>query len=1038
MALLLPPGSNPCPRCGSAHRDSARFCDACGTLLAPEPEAGSQSLFDGELKYVTVLFGDIVGSTEMVASRSPDEAQTILTPAVKAMAEAVQTFDGTLNHVLGDGVMALFGAPFSQEDHALRACCAALRMHEAVAASRSPVQLRVGIASGLTLLSTVGAGVAGAYPAFGATIHLASRLQAMARPGTTLCATSTRALTGPTVDLVPLGPHALRGFGVQQDVFALAGMRQIGLRFSGAVARGLSPHVGRDCELAELSTHAEAARTRAVAVAIVGDAGAGKSRLAWEFTRSLPTDTWQVIQAEAVSYGRDVPYQLIGALLRSGLGIEARDDPSDSIRRVRRRLATLDDAAACAPALLSLLGLPLGEDAAAWDMLNPQHRRDALRDSVGAVLNALARRPTLLLIEDLQWADEESLRLLDFSPASGCRLLVLMTHRPDFVPAWTRPISNVVTLQPLSSDSMDGLVRQAFPGIASPALRQALIGRSAGNPFFLEELARDVLTAEARQDGSPGDQQTAIPSTIQAVIAARIDRLAAEDKRVLVTASALGNRFSFRTLREMFDSCSDSGFRSQLDTLCDAGMFRPAWQSDNEIGFSHALIQEVAYTGLPRAQRCDLHGQIVRTIKRIDADRLAEQAETLVYHAARGEAWEELIVAARIAGRRAASRSAYVEASSFFRQAIVACEHLPRSDDMLASEIDLRFELRTSLFPTAGIDRSLDNSTQAERLARQLGDRHRLGWATAYLARDLQLVGRPSAALDAAARALEASHGDEDLAIAARYFAAQAAYARGDYAWAVTTLRALISTLEARDRMAWTGTPGPAIIFFRNWLIWALSRLGETVEAERAAGEMRRLADEADLPLCRMLAHLSEGFALAFASRLPEAEATLRVSLSLCRKWEFFGWSTNISSCLGHVLSRLGRFDEAFDLIEQAVERTRSSGILVSHANELAWLAEAHQLAGRPGEAARQATRAIEIACLHEERGNEALATVVLGEALADLGSTTAGQAHYAAALRLATETGMAPLIQRCHANLAASERLALTERMATGGHRSG
>ena len=1021
MSHTLSPGSGPCPRCASTNRDVARFCDACGTPLSPEPVFGSQSLLDGELKYVTVLFGDIVGSTEMVAGRSPDEAQEILTPAVKAMIEAVQAFGGTLNHVLGDGVMALFGAPLSQEDHALRACCAALRMHEAAALLRSPTHLRVGLASGPTLLSTLRTGAAGAYPAFGATIHLASRLQALARPGTTLCAASTRALTGPTINLVPLGAHSLRGLGVQQNVFALAGMRQSGLRFTGSVARGLSPHVGRDGELAELSSCAQTACTRAsVTVAIVGDAGAGKSRLAWEFTRLLRADTWQVIQAEAVSYGRDVPYQLIGALLRSGFRIDARDDPGESISRIRSRLADLDDAAVCTPALLSLLALPLGENAAAWDKLDPLRRRNALRDSISALLNALARRrPTLLLIEDLQWADEESLRLLDFLPAPDCRLLLLMTHRPDFAPAWARPISSVVTLRPLSSDSMGRLVQQAFPGITSRALRQALIARSAGNPFFLEELARDALTTEMPHDGTHDDQQLAIPSTIQAVVAARIDRLAAEDKRVMVTASALGNRFSLRTLRAIFSDRPESSFQSQLEALCDAGMFRPIRQSGDEIGFSHALIQEVAYTGLPRAQRRSLHGQIVRTVKCIDADRLAEQAETLVYHAARGEVWEELIVAARIAGRRAASRSAYIEASRFFKQAIEACEQLPRSEETLVSEIDLRFELRTSLFPTAGIGRSLDNSTQAERLARQLGDRRRLGWATAFLARDLQLVGRPGAALDAAGRALDFADGDQDLTVAARYFAAQAAYSRGDYARAVTALRALISTLEARDRMAWTGTPGPSIIFFRGWLIWALSRLGKTFEAETAAGEMRRLADEADLPLCRTIAHLSEGFALAFAGRLPEAEATLRVSLSLCRKWEFFAWSTNISSCLGHVLSRLGQFDEAFDLIEQAAERTRRSGILVSHANELAWLAEAHQLAGRADEAARQAEKAVEVACLHEERGNEALATVVLGEALADLGSIVASKAHYATALRLAIEAGMTPLIQRCRANLA-------------------
>ena len=749
-------GSARCPLCGNINRDAARFCDTCGAALSTEPAVGAQPLLDSELKYVTVLFADIVGSTEMVVDRSPDEAQSILTPAITAMVEAVQALGGTLNQVLGDGVMALFGAPLSQEDHALRACCAAVSMHEVVAATHPPKRLRIGLASGLTLLSspTESAAVAHpAFPAFGATIHLASRLQALARPGTTLCAKNTRSLAGPTAEFVPLGPQALRGFGVEQDVFALVGMRQSVSRFTGSVARGLSPYVGRERELNELSALARKVLTRSsAAVAIVGDAGVGKSRFAWEFSRSLP-DSWQVIQAEAVSYGRDMPYQLIGAVLRSSFGIGAHDDPGESINRIRNRFTSLGDASTCLPPLLSLLALPLREDAAAWDRLDPFHRRDVLRDSVRTVLNALARRqPTLLLIEDLQWADEESLRLLDFVPVADCRLLLVVTHRTDFAPAWVQLAATSLPLKPLSSNSMERLLRHAFPGIISQTLRQALIERSAGNPFFLEELARDALTTEVPQDGTQ-DATSAVPSTIQAVIAARIDKLAAAEKRMVVTASALGNWFPFRTLREMFNDRSDARFHEQLETLYEAGMFRRIRQADNEISFSHALIQEVAYTGLPRAQRRDLHGQVVGTIKRIDAGRLSDLAETLVYHAWRGEVWQEVIAAAGIAGRRAASRSAYVDAALFFTQGIDACGRVPRSKDTLASEIDLRFDLRTSIFPTAGIHRSLDNSTEAERAARQLGDRRRLGWATAFLAKDLQLVGRPSEALVAASRA---------------------------------------------------------------------------------------------------------------------------------------------------------------------------------------------------------------------------------------------------------------------------------------------
>ena len=241
------------------------------------------------------------------------------------------------------------------------------------------------------------------------------------------------------------------------------------------------------------------------------------------------------------------------------------------------------------------------------------------------------------------------------------------------------------------------LVEKAFPAITSRALRQQLIDRAAGNPFFLEELARDALDLNAVADPGQDVQPIRIPPTVQSVVAARIDRLPAEHKALLITASAFGNRLPLKALRRLFADRSETRFQACLDALGEAEMLR-LFQGNPDIHFSHALVQEVAYSALPRVQRIDLHKKIVSTLKEIDPDNHSEHVETLVYHAARGEVWDELVSAARVAGGRALSRSAYVAAGRFFRQAIAACEHLPRSDDLLATEIDLRFELRTALF----------------------------------------------------------------------------------------------------------------------------------------------------------------------------------------------------------------------------------------------------------------------------------------------------------------------------------------------------
>lgn len=956
------------------------------------------------MKYVTVLFADIVGSTGMVADRSPDDARELLAPIVAIMTEAVRGFGGAVNQSLGDGVMALFGVPLSQEDHALRACCAAHQMHAAAAALPHPVRLRVGVASGLTLLSTGGIEAAGAYPAFGATVHMASRLQALARPGTTLCGASTHSLAGAGVHLVPLGPQALRGFPVEQAVFAMAGLRQRGEGFSRSASRGLSRLVGRDRELARMSAQAHLARSGTPArVALVGEAGAGKSRLAWEFVERLradPMPRWQLVRAEALSYGRSVPTQLIAALLRAGLALPPRTAPAEAAARLEALLGP-DAPPDCVPALLSLLELPLGVHAATWDLRDPLRRRDLLQDSVRVMFAALCHQaPTLLLVEDLQWADDESLRLLHALPAHGLPLLTVLTYRPDFTPSATAARTEVIELQPLSAESMGRILAHAFPLLDASPVGTALIERSAGNPFFLEELAREALRSPA--------PVVPVPPTIQSVVAARIDRLAADAKRVLVTAAALGNRFPLRTLHAVMNGPDTQRL---VGRLCEAGLFRPLRPADEDAVFSHALIQEVAYAGLPRGQCRALHASVVGAIKRMPG--AAEMAETLAYHASRGEAWEELIDAAETAGRRAVGRSAYLEATRFFDAAIDACARVPRSAAVLAREIDLRFELRAAIFPTSGLERSLQNSLSAERLARQINDPARLGWATAYVAKDLQLVGRPQDSLAAAARAAALAGEDRNLVFAARYFASQAHYARGDYALAVSGLQALVARVEADDPRAWIGTPGPSVFFAQVWMAWSEARLGRAADAAATSARMHRLANETELPLLQTLALLTEGFTLAFEGRLPEAEAALRRSLQFCRKWEFFAWFTNIASCLGHVLSRLGQSEEAIDLLGQAIEQTRRSGILVSHANEIAWLAEAHRLAGRPDTAAALAREAAATAVAQGERGNEAMAQLVLAEALLQAGGAGAAGA-LAAAAALAAECGMQPMAAQC------------------------
>ncbi len=1007
-----------CRQCGVAGRGGARFCDGCGTRLFPTAADLAPPRSEEELKHITVLFGDVVGSTEIIADLSPEEARQRLTPAIDVMAEAVVAFGGTLNQTQGDGIMALFGAPHSMEDHALRACCAALRMHELAALLRPPTGLRAGLASGLTILSAGGGmGAAGAYLAFGATIHLASRLQHLAEPGRTLCSGEAIRLAGPAVMSEALGGRSIRGLPDEEEVFALLGVSRSSFRFNSAIARGLSPHVGRADELAGLQQAAGLAELgQTVIAAVVGEAGIGKSRLVWEFARSLNLLTWQVYKAEAVSYGRSIPYLLATGLLRSCLDVDDRSPPAEAAARVLAQLAELGGLPPLLQtALLSLLVLPTGAGAAEWDALEPAQRRAALRDGAVRLLQALANgRPLMLLVEDLHWADEESLRLLDLVAAQTPGLLLLSTYRSGFDPAWSGAAVTTLPLGPLGAESMQHLAEAACAGTIDAALQSELLDRAAGNPFFLEEMARAASLAQRATARAGRRSLAAVPATVQAVLAARIDRLGGQEKQVLTAASALGTRFAGDMLRALFADQPGAAFQAQMNRLAEAGLLREDRTNSGDYGFAHALIQEVAYAGLPAARRRSLHADIVGVIQSVYADRLPDQAERLTYHAQQGEAWEEVAIYARLAGQRAASRSAYGDAVGFFQQAIAACERLPHSDETLAVRIDLRFELRNALFPTSDIGQGLIHSQEAERLAAQLGDRRRLAWATAFHARDLTLKGRQGEAITIVERAMAIAGDDAELAITLGFYRGLADYFRGAHEAAAATLQAAIRRAEAGDRFRRYGLPAPATLYLRAWLAWSLARMGRTVEAEEIVDGIRTVATEYGQPLGHLVALLSEGVVHAFADRLIEAEAVLEQSLALCRRWEFYSWFTNIARILGYVLHRMGRSEEATVLLGECVGRSRKGAVLVGLASELAWLAEAQLGAGHTDLALATAHEAVGVAQHQEERGNEAFARYALAQVLAAFGTWHESLEQYRAAAALAEDCGMLPLLQRC------------------------
>ena len=404
-----------CPACRHSNPPGSRFCNRCGasvgetsTLAAPRfssPESyipkhlaekilTSRAALEGERKYVTVLFADLKGSMELLADRDPEEARKILDPVLTHMMDAVHRYEGTVNQVMGDGIMALFGAPIAHEDHAVRACYAALRMQELVnrhteEAQRAhgvTVQIRVGLNSGEVVVRAIGNDLKTDYTAVGETTHLAARMEQLAHPGTVLIAPATFDLVEGFIAVKPLGLVPVKGRGDPVEVYEVSGIGPARTRLQAAARRGLTRFVGRDAEIEVLRRSLERAGAgHGQVVAIVGEAGVGKSRLHWEFTRSHHADGWLVLRSRSASYARGTPYLHVIELLKTYLEIQERDDPRQVRERVADRLLTLDRTLEpLLTPLLALFDVP-GHDAA-WDALDPPQRRHRIQEAVKRLL----------------------------------------------------------------------------------------------------------------------------------------------------------------------------------------------------------------------------------------------------------------------------------------------------------------------------------------------------------------------------------------------------------------------------------------------------------------------------------------------------------------------------------------------------------------------------------------------------------------------------------------------------------------------------
>ncbi|HZP35367.1 MAG TPA: AAA family ATPase [Methylomirabilota bacterium] len=1051
-----------CARCDAVLPADAKFCSECGhSTNSPIPDGARpvspayssgqvaqkaptfKATLEGERKQVTVLFADVKGSMELLADRDPEDARRLLDPVLEHMMEAVRRYGGTVNQVMGDGIMALFGAPLADEDHAIRACYAALRIHETLrwygdqewSPSGVPVSIRVGLNSGEVVVRSIGSDIHMDYTAIGQTTHLAHRMEQAAPPGSTYLTANTLRLVEGRVEAQSLGPMPIKGLLEPVEVYELTGATLLRRRFDTTALRGLTRFVGRDAELRRLGRAlTQAGKNHGQVVAIVGDPGVGKSRLLYEFLHSHRTHGWLVLESESVSYGKTTPFLSVIELLKRYFRLEPRSDPATIQEQVSSTLLALDPGLEpTLPALLALLDVPVENPA--WRALDPPQRRQFVLDAVTRVLVRESHvRPLILVLEDLHWIDSDSEAVLDslIEVVPSARLLILVSYRPEYQHKWdSRAYYRQMKLEPLHPSSADTFLRHLLG--TEPALqplKRILIERTGGNPLFLEECVRTLVESHilAGDRGAlrlmkplPNIQ---VPATVQAVLAARIDRLPTDEKHLLQSAAVIGQDVPFDLLRAVTD-LSDDQLRNSLAHLQAVDLMYEGESSEELVySFKHALTHDVAYQSLLQERRRTLHARIVEEIERLHRDHLGDQVELLAYHATSGETWEKAVAYWRQAGLRALSHSSHDRALDCFERALTALQRLPRSRANVELAIDLRLDIRTSILPLGRFTELLEHLEEARGSAESLADQLRLGRVCAYLTDYFRQIGDHARGLDFGERGLELAKltGNLALEVSTRIYLAHVSYDMGRFLAAIRLLHQVVESVKELPEDERFGLPYIVSVHSRTWLALCLAEVGRFSEALDVANEAMRIAGDSDHPSSLTSAHVAVGRVHVRRGQILTSVPILERGLELCRRWNIRLLFPFLAESLGLAYSYSGRVDAGLPLLHEAQAVHMAMRGTAGQAIRLVSLSQGYLAAGELDEAEHLAARGWDMAQQHKEMGNAAYALVQRGEVSLARSDREQATLHYRHALTIAEELDMRPLAARCRLGLGVAQ----------------
>ncbi len=1012
----------------------------------------SRVALEGERKQVTVLFCDIANSTRLAERMGAEAMHALLQRFFGLSLEEVHRYEGTVNQFLGDGFMALFGAPIAHDDDARRGVLAALGIRRLLRArqrelgmspSAEELQVRMGLNTGLVVVGSIGDNLRMDYTAVGDTTNLAARLQQSAQPGQILVSAVTARLVSGYAKVEALAPLTVKGKTESVQAFELTA---VGARRSRVDTARLSPFVGRERELALLMHAAEAAASgRGEVVGIVGEAGVGKSRLLYEFRQVLQAKGTRLVEAMCQSFGRSMPYLPLQDVVRGECEVLESDTPGevrDKVVRALTRLGLAPDQAA--PYLLRLLGLTEGTEALAG--LGPETIQLRILESFVHLLQALCRSsPLVVLLEDLHWMDRSSeecvAALVDKLPRWS--ILLVTTARPGYGAPWAgKSYATQLPLAVLSDEASRQIVVSTMRHTQRVAsVTNAILEKAEGNPLFLEELTL-ALEADVR------DSASGLPDTIQGVLAARIDRLAEPAKRVLEIASVLGREFPARLLETVCGTGTD--LKRELATLTQLELLHERVETQAPVySFKHALTQEAAYDRLLSGPRAALHEAAGRALEGLYPDRLEEYTELLAHHFFRSPAREKALDYLSGADRKAIAANAVFDAKGYFEQAMQALDELPDTPENRHRRVELLVRQIHVFILTNTLDEYERFLQRFAPVAETLSDQGLRGHFQSCLGHCQFGLARPRQAIRTLGPAADLCER------AGNFQGAGQAYVHLQWSHLQTgefddTLRFEAPALAALDR-AWDQR---LRFYVFGATTWACSRLARwDVAAEKAMTALQECEASGDASLIssalafrgmpgihrgaveeavdwtrrgfecsvtlgdRAWAQLFYGWAL-----VPRAPAEAIALLSpLVPMWLHRWWFDSVALvALGEAYLRAGELDQARATLEQAIEVSQPRDMLFMVAPAQRLLGEVLLADDRLEEGEVRFKRALELLERFRAENEVALARAGYGRLLARRGRHSEGRALLLQALGAFERLGTVMEPERVRAAMAA------------------